>query len=187
MNNQQKESAIQRTTPQNLVCACKGMIDDTIEKLGKQLEQGISFEMRRYLKTMSLFPQFSLGNQILILKQKPSATHVAGFRVWKRLNRYVRKGEKGIRILAPCKIRKKNPEENKTIEMERHNENDEEEELLVGFRIVHVFDESQTGGKKIPQPSTNCFSMKNFIFLALTPCDTSTCNLLDRGVVRNPG
>jgi antirestriction protein ArdC len=75
---------------------------------------------------------------MLICVQRPDATHVAGFNAWKKLNRNVRKGEKGIRILAPLIGRsKENPEEGDAAKR------------LYGFRVVSVFDEAQTDGEAI--------------------------------------
>ena len=134
----------------------KRIIDATLQKLANQLELGISDEMKRYLKTMSLFPNYSIGNQQLIISQKPNASHVCGYHVWKQLNRFVRKGEKGIRILAPLKIPR---EKNKIIEDENREERDSNQDIqldkkfLSGFRIVRVFDLSQTGGENLPQSS----------------------------------
>lgn len=78
-----------------------------------------------------------LRNTLLIAFQCPQATHVAGFRRWLELGRYVRKGEKGIRILAPVRYRRRNTEDKS--EPERDNE-----QQPVGFRLAAVFDVSQT-------------------------------------------
>ena len=77
-----------------------------IDAVLKQLKDGVetiqgSERFRLFLTTMSKFHNYSIGNQILIMIQKPSATHVAGFATWKELGRWVKKGEKGISILAP--------------------------------------------------------------------------------------
>lgn len=78
-------------------------IDAVLEKL----KEGVgrihdSAVFREFLLTMSKFHNYSVSNQILIMLQKPEATKVAGFMTWKDLGRYVRAGEKGIAILAPC-------------------------------------------------------------------------------------
>ncbi len=84
--------------------------------------------------------RYSLGNTILIAMQMPTATHVASFRSWKRdFNRYVRKGERGIEILVPMLVKDRDEEEQ-----------DEERRRLVGFRVGHVFDVSQTDGEPLP-------------------------------------
>jgi len=74
--------------------------------------------------------------------QKPAATHVAGFHTWHKLGRFVKKGEKGILILAPI-VRRKN-------ESGEQNETDESS-TAVGFRAAYVFDVSQTDGKELPE------------------------------------
>jgi len=61
-----------------------------------------SYQFRLFLTTMSKFHDYSIGNLILIMLQKPDATRVAGFSTWKDLYRWVKKGEKGIAILSPC-------------------------------------------------------------------------------------
>jgi hypothetical protein len=93
-----------------------------------------------WLKTMSAFYEYSYGNQILIWSQMPTATRVAGFNKWKSLNRFVTKGQKGIRILAP--LVRKVEEVTKT--------GTDKVSKLAGFRIVSVFDLSQTEGEEIP-------------------------------------
>lgn len=116
----------------------------TIEELTERLENGVrevfeSEQYRKYLQVLSRFHNYSYGNTLLILSQKPEATFVAGFRTWNdRFSRRVRKGEKAIRILSPV-IRR--------IESE---EEDERKKRLCGFRICSVFDISQTEGEDIP-------------------------------------
>ncbi|WP_078687731.1 MULTISPECIES: ArdC-like ssDNA-binding domain-containing protein [Atopobiaceae] len=92
-----------------------------------------------WLRSLSRFYDYSLGNTILIAMQMPTATHVASFRSWKRdFNRYVKKGEKGIEILVPMLVK------------DRDEDADEERRRLVGFRVGHVFDVSQTDGDPLP-------------------------------------
>src|SRR6202142_523551 len=79
---------------------------------------------------------------MLIASQKPTATHVAGFHAWHKLGRFVKKGEKGILILAPV-IRKK---------AENNGEGEpDESSTAVGFRAAYVFDVSQTDGQPLPE------------------------------------
>ena len=124
-----------------------------IKDITDKLEQGIKdlFESDNYindLKCMSRFTDYSFNNTILIAMQRPDSSLVAGFRKWNEFNRYVKKGEKGIKILAPCiyKVDKEDGD-NKT---EQTNKDDEEERVLKGFRVVHVFDISQTEGEELP-------------------------------------
>ena len=94
----------------------------------------------QWLQSLSKFYDYSLGNTILISMQMPTATHVASFRSWKRdFNRYVKKGERGIEILVPMLVKDRDEEEQ-----------DEERRRLVGFRVGHVFDVSQTDGEPLP-------------------------------------
>jgi hypothetical protein len=78
-----------------------------IDEVLKRLKEGVdgiqqSERFREFLLTMSKFHNYSIGNLILIMLQKPDATRVAGFSTWKDLYRWVKKGEKGIAIPAPC-------------------------------------------------------------------------------------
>ncbi len=93
----------------------------------------------QWLQSLSKFYDYSLGNTILISMQMPTATHVASFRSWKRdFNRYVKKGERGIEILVPMLVK------------DSKEDADEERRRLVGFRVGHVFDVSQTDGEPLP-------------------------------------
>ena len=96
-----------------------------------------------WLRSLSKFYDYSLGNTILIAMQMPTATHVASFRSWKRdFNRYVRKGERGIEILVPMLVKERD-----------EDDADGERRRLVGFRVGHVFDVSQTDGEPLaPRP-----------------------------------
>lgn len=95
-----------------------------------------------YLAHAAKFHRYSFRNQILIWIQRTDATQVAGYRVWESLGRQVRKGEKGISILAPCIAKRENKKTGK------------EEKALVGFRAVAVFDVSQTDGDALPADPT---------------------------------
>ena len=138
-----------------LLQRCRRLIDRTLEKLGHQLEKGYSDEMQKYLRAMAHFHTYSLNNVFLIMSQKPNATRVAGFRTWVRLGRYVRKGEKAIRIFAPVTHKRKKPDE---VVEEGKQEDDAEnqdrrEDTVTVFRSVCVFDVSQTQGVELPEPS----------------------------------
>lgn len=113
-----------------------------LEQLRQALEDGRSERLKEYLAAMARFHRYSWHNVMLIASQKPDATHVAGFHAWHKLGRFVKKGEKGILILAPI-IRKKIAE----------NSGTEPEELsaVAGFRAACVFDISQTGGQPLPE------------------------------------
>src|SRR5450756_2852543 len=119
----------------------KEAIAANVQALIEQLEQGHSEGLTAYLTAMGRFHNYSFGNILEIARQKPSATRVAGLYAWNQLGRKVKKGEHGIRILAPLigVRRKKDGEAQKDITKQN-------EPVLVGFRNVYVFDISQTEG-----------------------------------------
>src|SRR5215472_17725919 len=88
----------------------KQIATKAIEELSQALEAGHSEKLRGYLGAMARFHRYSWHNVMLIASQRPDATHVAGFNTWKQLGRFVKKGAKGIMILAPI-VNKKNKEE----------------------------------------------------------------------------
>lgn len=115
---------------------------DTKQSALEILQRGVtdiltSDGWRRALEFRQRFHNYSFFNTSLILAQKPCAQLVAGFKTWLNSGRQVRKGEKGIAILAPIL---------------RPDADDPERKLLVGFRTVYVFDVSQTDGESIPLP-----------------------------------
>ena len=79
----------------------KEITEKATEQLVAALQQGHSEALTSYLKAIGRFHRYSLGNVMLIASQKPNASYVAGFRTWNQLGRFVKKGEKGILILAP--------------------------------------------------------------------------------------
>ena len=111
------------------------------EELASALEAGHSEALTPYLAAISRFHKYSLHNVMLIVLQKPDATHVAGFHTWHKFGRHVRRGEKGINIFAPILRRKR---ESESEEQERL------EETVLGYRPCAVFDVSQTEGKPLP-------------------------------------
>lgn len=96
-----------------------------------------SDQWKRWLATAARFHNYSFSNQLLIFLQRPDATRVAGYRKWQELKRQVRKGEKGIHILAPIIKKVKDADGN-------------ESPRCVGFRGTTVFDISQTDGEPLP-------------------------------------
>ena len=125
----------------------KNKTKEAADYLVHSLEAGHSEVLTQYLGAMAKFHTYSFGNIMLIARQKPSASNVAGVRAWNSLGRFVRRGEKGILILAPLVGRK-----GKILE-EITGENGEEtnpQAHLYGFRAVYVFDISQTEGKDLP-------------------------------------
>ena len=81
-------------------------IRESTNALVAQLQAGKSDALVNYLATMAKFHCYSFGNVMAIARQKPTATQVAGFHKWLELRRYVRKGEKGIAILAPMIVKR---------------------------------------------------------------------------------
>ena len=79
----------------------KQMASNAIEQLRQALEAGHGERLKEYLAAMARFRRYSWHNIMLIASQKPNATHVAGFHAWHKLGRFLKKGEKGILILAP--------------------------------------------------------------------------------------
>jgi antirestriction protein ArdC len=97
-------------------------------------------DWKRMLKFASNFHTYSYGNMMLIAAQNPNATRVAGFNTWKKVGRYVKAGEHGLRILAPMYKVKEVEDEDGDVERKR----------LAFFRLVSVFDVSQTAGDPLP-------------------------------------
>ena len=123
----------------------KEMIAANVKCLIEQLEAGKSDALTAYLNAMSRFHNYSFGNVLEIARQRPNATRVAGMYAWNQLGRRVKKGEKGIRILAPIIgiQRKKDEEADKDITKQNTR-------VLVGFRNAYVFDVEQTDGAELP-------------------------------------
>lgn len=147
---------------------------EQVQELTKKLEDGITalFESDRYLEYLTImarFHHYSYRNTLLILLQCPDATLVAGFHAWKqKFHRHVKKGETGICILAPMAYKYKKeskkqdqevvilePESEDTKHTKKAEQSEELEEKsekrIVGFRVVRVFDVTQTEGKELPQ------------------------------------
>lgn len=133
-----------------------------VKEITAQLEAGVKdlFNSERYqdyLKAMSKFHDYSLNNTLLIVMQKPDASLVAGFNKWRdEFERHVKRGEKGIKILAPAPYKIKKEQEKldpdgKPIIGEDGKPVTEQKEITVpAFKVVSVFDVSQTDGKEIP-------------------------------------
>ena len=141
---------------------------EKVKAITDQLEAGIqalfeSDKFKQYLKTLSKFHDYSLNNTILIAMQKPDATLVAGYTAWqKQFGRQVQKGENGIRILAPTPY-KKRMEVEKTDPVtgeiltnpDGTSVKETKEVLMPAFKVVNVFDVSQTDGKPLPTLGVN--------------------------------
>jgi len=134
------------------------MTTDKARELAQQIETSVttlaaetdaarrSDVFRGWLNAMAQFHNYSWNNQLLIAMQCPTATRVAGFNTWRKMNRFVRKGEKGIAIFAPCIYKPKKQDEPEG--------NDEQQArtagTLRGFKVAHVFDVSATDGEPLP-------------------------------------
>ena len=134
-----------------------------VREITDKLEQGIKelFESERfkeYLRTMSKFYNYSFNNTLLIAMQKPEATYVAGYTSWQRnFDRQVLKGEKGIKILAPAPYKAQEKREKidpltqkPVIGTDGKAVTETVEVLRPAFKVVSVFDVSQTDGKELP-------------------------------------
>jgi antirestriction protein ArdC len=125
--------------------------DAALKELADSLRQGKSQSLLRYLAFMARFHQYSFGNCLLIALQRPEATLVAGFQRWKQLGRTVRRNERGIALLAPM-IGRRQPtdsdsEDDSSAETAAHTSRSGS--TIRGFRIVYVFDVSQTEGREL--------------------------------------
>ena len=136
---------------------------EKLKEITDRLEQGIkelfdSERYKEYLRVMSKFHNYSFNNTLLIAMQKPDASLIAGFNAWKNnFKRNVMKGEKGIKILAPSpfkikqEMEKIDPATQKPVIGADGKPVTEEKEITIpAFKVVSVFDVSQTEGKEIP-------------------------------------
>lgn len=144
-----------------------GKREQQMKEITERLEHGVkelfTSEMyTEYLKTMSQFHNYSFNNTMLIAMQKPDATLVAGYQAWqKKFKRQVKRGEKGIQIIAPAPIREKeevekfDPVTNEPIlRPDGKPETEEIEHIIPRFRLTTVFDVSQTYGEPLPEIET---------------------------------
>jgi antirestriction protein ArdC len=134
------------------------MTNDKVGSLAEHIENSVndlaaetdvvrkSEVFRRWLDAMAQFSTYSFGNQMAISLQCPTASRVAGFHTWKKLGRHVKKGAKGIAILAPCLYSKK---------VEPDSEDSPTVKRLSGFKIAFVFDIAMTDGEALPMLSAN--------------------------------
>ena len=136
---------------------------EKLKEITDRLEQGIAelFDSERYkeyLRVMSKFHNYSFNNTLLIAMQKPDASLIAGFTAWKnQFQRNVKKGEKGIKIIAPSPFKIKqetekiDPQTQKPVIGRDGKPVTEEKEITIpAYKVVSVFDVSQTEGKELP-------------------------------------
>ncbi len=136
-----QERTTQRDNP------AQTLIKQAVDQLIRQLEAGKSEALTVYLAAMARFHNYSFGNILAIARQKPDATRVAGIRTWNEMGRFVRKGEKGIQILAPMLGYRRNRKEVDTGDQSETKP----QPVLIGFRAVYVFDVAQTEGADLPE------------------------------------
>ena len=123
------------------------LVEKGFEDLAASLKSGKSEKLKEWMAVCAKFSNYSLRNCLLISQQKPDASRVAGYRKWPQLGRHVKKDEKGIAIFAPL-VYKRKKEDAKPPPSDDENGNRE----LRGFKVVHVFDISQTEGDDLPEP-----------------------------------
>src|SRR5262249_40709165 len=132
-------------TKQNKATELNADIRRTIEQLANETDTAKQSELfRNYLKASAAFWDYSWHNQFLIWRQRPDASYVGGFNTWLKCGRYVRRGEKGIAILAPMFFKDKR----------QTADGSEEETRRIWFKVVYVFDISQTDGEPLPELPT---------------------------------
>jgi antirestriction protein ArdC len=124
----------------------KQLSETALNRLMAALAEGQSAALKQYLTVMSRFRKYSWSNVLLIYSQFPQATHVGGYHFWLKLGRHVRKGEKGIAILAPMVGRKRSSDDEQLAEDDRTR--------VLGFKACHVWDISQTDGAGLPEFAT---------------------------------
>ena len=135
-----------------------------VKEITDKLEEGLkelfeSEKYKSYLSTMSKFHNYSVNNSLLIELQRPDATLVAGYQAWqKNFKRHVKKGERGIRILAPAPYKIKEEREKVDpvtgeimLDQDGMPQKEEIEVKIPAFRAVSVFDVSQTDGEPLPE------------------------------------
>lgn len=137
-----------------------------MEEITAKLEKGVKdiFDgenYQAYLNFCAKLPRYSVNNQILIMMQKPDATMCQSFTNWKEVNRFVRKGEKGIRILAPAPYKMQKEQDKMDASGKAVLDKDGEpvketvEVTINAFKPVSTFDISQTDGEPVPTPGVD--------------------------------
>ena len=146
----------------------KEAVESKLDTIMKALEEGVekvftSEQYQMYLQTMAKFHNYSFNNTLLIAMQRPDATLLAGYQTWqKKFHRHVKRGEKGIKIIAPVPVKEKRQvekidEETQeiVIGIDGQPETETVERILPRFRVTTVFDVSQTEGEPLPSLEVN--------------------------------
>lgn len=140
----------------------KKLTSGAVEQLHRALDAGHSETLKLYLSAMARFRAYPMLNILLILKQCPRASRVAGYRTWQSFGRQVNHGERGIMILAPIFGKRAELPESELIP--------EKSRPIVTYRAVYVWDETQTNGKPLPEigqvtgkPSEHLQNLETFV------------------------
>ena len=134
---------------------------DQLKAVTDQLEKGVlevfqSDKYKQFLDTMAKFPRYSVNNSILIMMQRPDASLCQSFTGWKEMGRYVKKGEKGISILAPASYKiereqtKLDDRGRPVLDADGEPVTEKVEVTIRAFKVVKTFDVAQTDGKELP-------------------------------------
>ena len=134
---------------------------DELQQITDKLEKGVvevfqSDRYKQFLDTMAKFPRYSVNNSLLIMMQKPDAQLGQSFTGWKQMGRYVKKGEKGISILAPAPYKiereqtKLDEKGRPVFDADGEPVKEKVEVTIRAFKVVKTFDLSQTDGKELP-------------------------------------
>ena len=134
---------------------------DELHQITDKLEKGVkdvfqSDKYKQFLNVMAKFPRYSVNNTILIMMQRPDAQLCQSFTGWKQMGRYVKKGEKGISILAPAPYKiereqtKLDEKGRPVFDADGEPVKEKVEVTIRAFKVVKTFDLSQTDGKELP-------------------------------------
>lgn len=152
-----------QTHPPQRATAKRTTQKEKLKEITEKLEAGVremftSEQYAKWLKTMRTFHNYSFNNTLLIALQAPHASQVASYDTWKKLNRQVRKGEKGIKILVPAPVKIQTEKERldpvtakPILDGDGNPVKDVEEHILQHFKIGHVFAYEQTDGEPLPE------------------------------------
>lgn len=134
---------------------------DELHQITDKLEKGVkdvfqSDKYKQFLNVMAKFPRYSVNNTMLIMMQRPDAQLCQSFTEWKQMGRYVKKGEKGISILAPAPYKiereqtKLDEKGRPVFDADGEPVKEKVEVTIRAFKVVKTFDLSQTDGKELP-------------------------------------
>ena len=134
---------------------------DELHQITDKLEKGVkdvfqSDKYKQFLNVMAKFPRYSVNNTMLIMMQRPDAQLCQSFTGWKQMGRYVKKGEKGISILAPAPYKiereqtKLDEKGRPVFDADGEPVKEKVEVTIRAFKVVKTFDLSQTDGKELP-------------------------------------